>query len=98
MNFKPLGDYVLVKPAVKEEKTASGILLPGTAQRERPQTGTVVAVGQGKYDENGNLIPMEVELGDEVMFAKFMGDVLKINGTEYLIISERDIQGVFKEG
>ena len=97
MKFKPLGDYVLIEPVRKEEKTASGILLPGTAQRERPQTGTIVAVGQGKYSENGSLIPLEVAIGDEVMFSKYVGTELKMNGNEYLIISERDIQGIFRE-
>ena len=97
MKFQPLGDHILVELEVKEEKTASGIFLPDTAKKEKPQTGKVIAVGKGKVAENGKLIPMEVKAGDEVMFAKYIGAELKMNGIEYLVISERDVYGVFSE-
>ena len=96
MKFQPLGDHILVELAIKEEKTASGIFLPDTAKKDKPQTGKVIAVGKGKY-ENGTLIPMEVKPGDEVMFAKYIGAELKMDGIEYLVISERDVYGVFHE-
>ncbi len=97
MKFQPLGDHILVEVAVKEEKTASGIFLPDTVKKDKPQTGKVVAVGKGKVDENGKLIPMEVKPGDEVMFAKYIGAELKMDGVDYLIISERDVYGVFQD-
>lgn len=97
MKFQPLGDHILVEVAVKEEKTASGIFLPDTVKKDKPQTGKVVAVGKGKLDENGKLIPMEVKPGDEVMFAKYIGAELKMDGVDYLIISERDVYGVFQD-
>lgn len=97
MKFQPLGDHILVEVAVKEEKTASGIFLPDTVKKDKPQTGKVVAVGKGKLDENGKLIPMEVKPGDEVMFAKYIGAELKMDGIDYLIISERDVYGVFQD-
>ena len=97
MKFQPLGDHILVELEVKEEKTASGIFLPDTAKKEKPQTGKVIAVGKGKVAENGKLIPMEVKAGDEVMFAKYIGAELKMDGKEYLVISERDVYGVFSK-
>ena len=97
MKFQPLGDHILVEVAVKEEKTASGIFLPDTVKKDKPQTGKVVAVGKGKVDENGKLITMEDKAGDEVMFAKYIGAELKMDGVDYLIISERDVYGVFQD-
>ena len=97
MKFQPLGDHILVELAVKEEKTASGIFLPDTAKKDKPQTGKVIAVGQGKVAENGKLIKMEVKPGDEVMFAKYIGAELKMNGIDYLVISERDVYGIFHD-
>ena len=97
MKVKPLADRVLLKQEAAEEKTASGIFLPDTAKKDKPQTGKVIAVGKGKYAENGKLVPMEVKPGDEVMFAKYIGAELKMNGIEYLVISERDVYGVFHE-
>lgn len=97
MKFQPLGDHILVELAIKEEKTASGIFLPDTAKKDKPQTGKVIAVGKGKVAENGQLVPMEVKVGDEVMFAKYIGAELKMDGKEYLIISQRDVYGVFSE-
>ncbi len=97
MKFQPLGDHILVELAVTEVKTASGIFLPDTAKKDKPQTGKVIAVGKGKYNENGKLIPMEVKPGDEVMFAKYIGAELKLDGKDYLVISERDVYGFFQD-
>ncbi len=92
--LRPCGDRVLVKPNVEEEKTAGGIVLPDTA-KERPQWGEVVAVGAGKWDESGkNRIPMEVKVGDKVVFAKYGGTEVKLDGVEYLILRESDILAV----
>ena len=92
--LRPCGDRVLVKPNVEEEKTAGGIVLPDTA-KERPQWGEVIAVGAGKWDESGkNRIPMEVKVGDKVVFAKYGGTEVKVDGDEYLILRESDILAV----
>jgi chaperonin GroES len=94
MMLRPCGDRVLVKPNVEEEKTAGGIVLPDTA-KERPQWGEVIAVGAGKWDESGkNRIPMEVKVGDKVVFAKYGGTEVKVDGEEYLILRESDILAV----
>jgi chaperonin GroES len=94
MMLRPCGDRVLVKPNVEEEKTAGGIVLPDTA-KERPQWGEVIAVGAGKWDESGkNRIPMEVKVGDRVVFAKYGGTEVKVDGEEYLILRESDILAV----
>ena len=92
--LRPCGDRVLVKPNVEEERTAGGIVLPDTA-KERPQWGEVIAVGAGKWDESGkNRIPMEVKVGDKVVFAKYGGTEVKVDGDEYLIRRESDILAV----
>ncbi len=93
--LKPLAEHVLVEVTVQEEKTASGIFLPDTAKKEKPQTGKVIAVGRGKLLDDGTIVKPEVKVGDEIVFAKYIGAELKIDGKEYLIISERDIYGVF---
>ena len=90
MNIKPLGDKVVVKPAKAEEKTESGIILPGSAQ-EKPHQGTVVAVGPGARDEKGNHIPLDVKEGDRVIYGKFGGVDLKYEDEEYIVLSEKDI-------
>ena len=87
--LKPLADHVIVEVVEVEEKTASGIFLPDTA--EKPQQGKVLAVGRGKYSDNGTLIKPEVKVGDEVIFAKYSGTPVKHQGKDYLILSERDI-------
>ena len=92
MKLKPLGDRVVVKPDEKEEMTKSGIVLPDTA-KEKPQEGKVVAVGTGKYEE-GQKIPMEVKVGDKVIYSKYGGTEVKVEGDDYLILSERDILAV----
>ncbi len=92
--LRPCGDRVLVKPNVEEEKTAGGIVLPDTA-KERPQWGEVIAVGPGKWDEDGkHRIPMDVKVGDKVIFAKYGGTEVKVDGEEYLILRESDILAV----
>ncbi len=90
MNVKPLGDRVVVKVLKAEEKTKSGLVLPDTA-KEKPQEGEVMAVGTGRLLDNGQKVPMEVKVGDRIIFSKYAGTEIKIDGEEYLIFSERDI-------
>ncbi len=93
MNIKPLGDRVLVKPATEGEVKKGGIIIPDTA-KEKPQEGTVVAVGTGKLDDAGKLIPFNVKKGDKVLMPKYGGTEVKIDDVEYQIIREEDILGV----
>ena len=93
MNLKPLGDRVVVKPSDKEEKTKSGILLPDTA-KEKPQEGTVEAVGTGRILDSGAKVPMELKVGDKILYAKYAGNEFKIDEVEYLIVSEKDVLAV----
>jgi chaperonin GroES len=88
INIKPLADRVIVEPAPAEEKTAGGIIIPDTA-KEKPQKGTVVAVGSGKKDE-----PMTVKVGDKVLYGKYAGTEINIDGKEYLIMRESDIYAI----
>jgi len=90
MSIKPLHDRVLVKPSAMEEKTAGGIYLPDTA-KEKPQEGEVIAVGPGKVTDNGTKIPLEVKVGDKVLYGKYSGTEVTINGVEHLIMRESDI-------
>jgi chaperonin GroES len=96
MKFRPLHDRVVVKRIDAEEKTAGGIIIPDTA-KEKPQQGAVVAVGPGGRDETGKLIPIDVKAGDRVLFGKWSGTEVKIDGVEYLIMKESDIMGVLVE-
>jgi chaperonin GroES len=96
MKFRPLHDRVVVERIDAEEKTAGGILIPDTA-REKPQEGKVIAVGPGGRDESGKLIPIDVKAGDRVLFGKWSGTEVKIDGVEYLIMKESDIMGVLIE-
>ena len=96
MKFRPLHDRVVVKRIEAEEKSAGGIIIPDTA-KEKPQQGEVVAVGPGGRDETGKLIPIDVQTGDRVLFAKWSGTEVKIDGVEYLIMKESDIMGVLTE-
>ena len=93
MNLKPLGDRLVVEPMAQEEMTASGLVLPETA-KEKPQEGKVVAVGPGRRDEDGDRIAMDVSMGDTVMYAKYAGTEVKIDGTKYLIVKESDILAI----
>lgn len=95
--LKPLADHVVVEIVTKEEKTASGIFLPDTASKEKPQTGKVIAVGIGKVTENGTRVAPEVKAGDEVVFAKYSGTEVKLDGKEYLILNERDLLAVIEK-
>jgi len=96
MKTKPLSDRVLVVGIEEKEKTTGGIIIPDTA-KEKPQEGKVVAVGPGKWDENGKRIPLEVKKGDRILFGKYAGNEIKINGVEHLIIREDDILGIIEK-
>jgi len=96
MNFRPLHDRVVLKRIEAEERTAAGIIIPDTA-KEKPQQGEVVAVGPGGRDEAGKLIPLDVQVGDRVLFGKWSGTEVKIDGVEYLIMKESDIMGVLTD-
>jgi len=93
MNIKPLNDRVLVLRIEEEEKTSGGIIIPDTA-KEKPQEGSVVAVGPGKTDDDGKRVPLDVQKGDRVLFGKYAGTEIKINGVEHLIMREDDILGI----
>jgi chaperonin GroES len=93
MKFKPLHDRVLVQRVESEEKTASGIIIPDTAQ-EKPMQGKVIAVGSGSKAEDGRVTPLDVKKGDSVLFGKWSGTEIKLDGTEYLIMKESDIMGI----
>jgi chaperonin GroES len=93
MKIRPLQDRILVKRVDEEEKTAGGIIIPDTA-KEKPQEGKVVAVGNGKTDDDGKSIPLEVKKGDKVLFSKYSGTEVTIEGTEHLIIREDDVLGI----
>jgi chaperonin GroES len=93
MNLRPLQDRIIVKRLEEENVTAGGILIPDTA-KEKPQRGEIVAVGKGKTADDGKLIPMDVKVGDKVLFGKYAGTEIKIDGTDYLIMREDDILGV----
>ena len=88
--LRPLGDRVVVRPSDREETTKSGIVIPDTA-KEKPQRGNVIAIGEGRRDEDGDRIPMDVSVGDTVLFAKYAGTEFKFEEEEYLILSEKDI-------
>ena len=96
MQIKPLSDHLLIEPLKQEEKTKSGILLPDSVDKERPEQGKVIAVGPGKKDEDGTLIPMEVKVGDVVLFTKYGPNEIKIDEKEYLIAKEDDILAVLE--
>ena len=93
MKFRPLHDRVLVESLESDEKTAGGIIIPDTA-KEKPQEGKVIAVGPGTKTEDGKIIPMDVKVGDRVLFGKWSGTEVKIDGKEYSIMKESDIMGV----
>ena len=91
--LKPLGDRVVIRVLEQEEKTASGIFLPDTA-KEKPSQGEVVAVGPGKLQDDGKRVALDVKVGDKIIFSKYAGTEVKYEGTEYLIVSERDILAI----
>ena len=96
MKFRPLHDRVVVKRIDAEDKTAGGIIIPDTA-KEKPQQGEVIAVGPGARDEQGKVVPLDVKAGDRVLFGKWSGTEVKIDGQELLIMKESDIMGVLDE-
>ena len=96
-SLKPLGDRVIVQPKAKEEVTRSGIVLPDTAS-EKPQEGSVLAVGPGRVLDNGKRVEMEVKSGDTVLFAKYAGTEVKLDGEEYLVIRESDLLAIVTNG
>jgi chaperonin GroES len=96
MKFRPLHDRVVVRRIDSEEKTSGGIIIPDTA-KEKPQEGEVVAVGPGARDEAGKLVPLDVKAGDRILFGKWSGTEVKIEGQEFLIMKESDIMGVIEK-
>ncbi|MEK7680177.1 MAG: co-chaperone GroES [Deltaproteobacteria bacterium] len=96
MKIKPLHDRVLIKRLAEEEKTKGGLIIPDSA-KEAPAEGKVIAVGQGKRDEKGSLVPMNVKAGDRVLFSKYGGTEVKIEGEEHLIMREEDILGIVEK-
>ncbi|NLU44017.1 MAG: co-chaperone GroES [Acholeplasmataceae bacterium] len=92
--LKPLEDYVVIKPIVQEEKTSSGIYLPDTAHKDKPQTGNVVAIGAGRLLDNGQRVASELEVGQTVVFAKYAGSELEFDGVDYVVMKERDILAI----
>ncbi len=97
MNFRPLHDRVLVRRVEAEEKTAGGIIIPDTA-KEKPQEGEVIAAGAGARDESGKLVPLDVKEGDRILFGKWSGTEVRLNGEDLLIMKESDILGIVGEG
>jgi len=96
MKIKPLSDHILIEPIKQEEKTKTGILLPDTAEKERPEQGRVIAVGSGKRNKKGEYIPLEVKPGDKVLFTKYGPNEIKVEDKEYLIAREEDILAILE--
>ncbi len=97
MNLQPLEDRIVVRPAEAEETTISGLVIPDTA-KEKPQKGTVIAVGEGKWDEDGERrLPLDVKVGDTVIYSKYGGTEVKIEGEDHLILREEDVLGVIEK-
>ena len=96
MNIIPISDHVLIEPIKGEETSKGGILLPQTAEKERPEQGKIIAVGPGKKDETGKIIPLEVKPGDKVLFTKYGPNEIKVEDKEYLIAKEEDILAILE--
>lgn len=96
MKIKPLADRVIIEQLREKEKTKSGIVLPETVEKEKPEQGKVIAVGSGRLSEDGKKIPMEIKKGDVVLFKKYGPDEIKVDGKEYLIAKEEDILAVLE--
>jgi chaperonin GroES len=98
IGLSPIGDRIVVEPASKEEVSASGIIIPDTAKAEKPERGTVIAIGPGKFNEDGDeRVPMTVKVGDTVIFSKYGFDEVKVDGKEYLILSESSVLAVIND-
>jgi chaperonin GroES len=95
LNIKPLSDRVVVEPIEREETTATGLVLPETA-KEKPQEGKIVAVGPGRVTDDGNRLPLEVDVNDRVLYAKYAGTEFKLNDKKYLILGEKDILAILE--
>jgi chaperonin GroES len=95
MKFRPLHDRVVVRRVESEERTAGGIIIPDTA-KEKPQEGEIVAVGPGARDESGKLVPLDVKVGDRILFGKWSGTEVKIDGQDLLIMKESDVMGIIE--
>ncbi len=96
MQIKPLSDHILIEPIKEEEKTKSGILLPETAEKEKPEQGKVIAVGPGRKTSAGKIVPMDVKVGQKVLFKKYGPDEIKVDDKEYLIAKEEDILAIIE--
>ena len=96
MNIRPLHDRIIVERLEEETKTAGGLIIPDTA-KEKPQQGKVIAVGKGKKTEDGKVLPLDVKVGDKVLFGKYAGTEIKIEGKEFLMMREEDILGVVEQ-
>ncbi|MGI6595977.1 MAG: co-chaperone GroES [Elusimicrobia bacterium] len=96
MQLKPLGDRIVVEQLEAEAKTKGGIIIPDTA-KEKPQEGKVIAIGKGRVDNNGKLIPMEVKVGDKVLYGKYAGTEITLDGNEYMILREEDVLAVIQD-
>ncbi len=96
MKIKPLSNHVLIEPIKAEEKTKSGILLPETAEKEKPEEGKVIACGPGKKTSSGKIIPLEIKVGDKVLFTKYGPNEIKVDNKEYLIAKEEDILAILE--
>jgi chaperonin GroES len=96
MKIRPLYDRIIVRRVAEEEKTKGGIIIPDTA-KDKPTEGEVVAAGKGKMTEDGKVIPMDVKKGDRILFSKYAGNEVKIDGTEYLIMREEDVLGIIEK-
>ena len=94
--LRPLGDRVVIEPTAREEMTKSGIVLPDTA-KEKPQEGSVIAVGPGAFDNDGKRVPIDVKVGDKVLYAKYAGTEFKVDGDELLIVSQKDILAIVED-
>jgi chaperonin GroES len=95
IELKPLGDRVVIEAVEQAQTTAGGVFLPDTA-KEKPQEGLIIAVGPGRKTDKGELVPMDLKVGDKVIYSKYSGSEIKLEGTEYLIISEKDVLAVVK--
>ena len=94
--LKPLDDHIVVEPIVQEEKTSSGIYLPDTAHKDKPQTGKVIAIGSGRLLENGKRVVTEVKVGETVVFAKYAGSDVQLDGKDYVILKDTDILAILE--
>ena len=97
MKIKPIADHILIEPLEEEEKTKGGIFLPESADKERPEQGKVIAVGPGKKNEKGEIIPLEIKVGQKVLFTKYGPTEIKVDGKKYLIAKEEDILAIIED-